>query len=154
MTTTGYGVLPNKTELRRMREAGMTHQQIADAVKERTGYTVTRNAVTMALARHGLSESPKRYAEEIPWRVRQKHERHYALAMLRLYARQRRGQQLPQDQAHRLESWLRQLDEHDRVVHYEPNSPDGFYYVPRRAEDEGGVIRRPESEEQRPNQRA
>lgn len=143
MTSPAYGVLPDRTELRRMRDSGMTHQQIADEVERRTGQRVTRNAVTMAMARHGLSGNPTRYSEEIPWRVRQKHERHYALAMLRLYARTRRGVKLNRDQTQRLDSWLGQLRENDRVVYYEPDSPDGFYYVPRQAEDGDNIIRRP-----------
>jgi hypothetical protein len=124
----------------------MTHQQIADEVERRTGQKVTRNAVTMAMARHGLSSNPTRYSEEIPWRVRQKHERHYALAMLRLYARQRRGVKLNREQDQRLTSWLGQLQENDRVVFYEPNSPEGFYYVPRLPEDGKDIIRRPVEE--------
>lgn len=147
MTSPAYGVLPDRTELRRMKDAGMTHQQIADEVERRTGQKVTRNAVTMAMARHGLSGNPTRYAEEIPWRVRQKHERHYALAMLRLYARQRRGVGLNRDQDQRLTSWLGQLRENDRVVYYQPNSPDGFYYVPRLPDDGDGIIRQPEEEQ-------
>jgi hypothetical protein len=131
-----------------MKDAGMTHQQIADEVEQRTGQRVTRNAVTMAMARHGLSSNPTRYSEEIPWRVKQKHERHYALAMLRLYARKRRGVKLNREQEQRLTSWLGQLQENDRVVFYEANSPDGFYYVPRLPEDGDGVIRRPEEEQE------
>ena len=146
MTSPAYGVLPDRTELRRMKDAGMTHQQIADEVERRTGQRVTRNAVTMAMARHGLSGNPTRYSDEIPWRVRQKHERHYALAMLRLYARRRRGVRLNTDQTQRLDSWLGQLADNDRVVFYEPESPDGFYYVPRQPEDGEDIIRRPVEE--------
>lgn len=148
MTSSAYGVLPDRTELRRMRDQGMTHQQIADAVKAKTGYEVTRNAVTMALARHGLSGPVTRYSEEIPWRVRQKHERHYALAMLRLFARRRRGAKLTVDQTQRLDSWLAQLADHGRVVYYHPDSIEGFYYVPRTDEDGDGIIRRPTEAEQ------
>lgn len=147
MTAQAYGVLPDKTELRRMRDAGMTHQQIADEVQQRTGYRVTRNAVTVALQRHGLSGKPVRYVEEIPWRVRERHERNYALAMLRLYARRQHGKKLNTDQTQRLDSWLAQLEEHGRVVAYSADSPDGFYYVPRLPEDGDGIIRRPAEDE-------
>lgn len=146
MTSQAYGVLPDKTELRRMRDQGMTHQQIADEVFKRTGYRVTRNAVTVALQRHGLADKPVRYSEEIPWRVRERHERNYALAMLRLYARQRRNIRLNSEQQQRLDSWLGQLEEHQRVVAYIPDSEDGFYYVPREEGDGDEIIRRPEGE--------
>ncbi len=147
MTSQAYGVLPDKTELRQMRDQGMTHQQIADEVFRRTGYKVTRNAVTVALQRHGLAEKPVRYSEEIPWRVKERHERNYALAMLRAYARRNRGIKLNIDQRQRLDSWLAQLAENDRVVTYRPDSPDGFYYVPRLPEDGDGIIRRPAEDE-------
>ena len=151
MSSTGYRVLPNKTELRRMRRQGMTQQQIADEVFERTGYRVTRNAVTMALARAGLSGDVRRYDDLIPWKVRETHQAHYSLAMLRLEARRRRGLELTPASEKRLDSWLHRLETGTEevpgplVVTYVYDSPEGFYHVPRTKKDKD-IIRRPPEE--------
>ncbi len=92
--------------------------------------------------RGGIAKQGERYTDLIPWRVRQTHANHYALALLRKEARRRRGQTVTVDWMSRLESWKRKLEETNCVVYYDPESVDGFYYVPRLPED-GDIIRRP-----------
>lgn len=139
---TKYAVMPGKAELKKFRDLGYTRHQIVDIVFERTGHRVTPEAVSMAMKRANLSGVHRRYEDEIPWRVRQIHERHYALAMLRLLGRRRRGESVPDDRAQRLDSWLAKLDETQTVVDYDPDSERGFRYVPRLPTDES-VIRVP-----------
>lgn len=126
-----------------MRDQKMTHQQIADEVFNRTGERVTREAVTMALSRAGIKGTVRRYDDLIPWRVKPKHEHNYHLAMLRFEARRRRGLPLTENQTRRLDGWRASLDKKGVVVFYEPESPDGFYLVPKQSSDDD-VIRRPE----------
>lgn len=137
-----YGVLPPPSELEVMRSRGMTHRQIAEEVTRRTGYEVTREAVSMALKRAGLQGDVRRYSDLIPWKVRDQHSRHYALQMLRAEARRRREGDLPEDLERRLESWKHKLADEGRVVLYDPDSPGGFYYVAREKRDKD-IIRRP-----------
>lgn len=127
----------------------MTHREIAEEVARRTGYEVTREAVSMALKRAGLQGNVRRYDDLIPWRVKDAHARHYALTMLRAEARRRRGLDMSEDLAHRLESWKQRLHSEQLVVYYEPESPDGFYYIPCEPRDvtqdgEQPLIRRPD----------
>ena len=131
-----YGVLPGPAELEKMRGRGMTQKEIAEEVEKNTGFRVTRNAVTMALKRAGLSGEVHRYTDLIPWRVRDRHARHYALAMLRAEARQRRGLPMSDVLAGRLDSWKRRLNSYGLVVMYEPESEAGFYLVPRQDGDD------------------
>ena len=138
----GYGVVPGPAELGNMLDKGMTRQEIADEVFRRTGHTVTLNAISMAIKRGGLGRERRRYDDLIPWRVRQEHDGHYAQACLRLEARRRRGEPLTASDKKRLSSWLRKLDAGKVVVHYQPDSPDGFYLVPREPSDTD-IIRRP-----------
>ena len=140
-----YALVPPVEDLRRMRDQKMTHQEIADEVFARTGERVTRNAVTMALTRAGVQGTVRRYSDLIPWRVKPKHEHDYHLAMLRFEARRRRELPLTEAQNRRLDGWLARLDHKGVVVFYEPDSPDGFYLLPRQ-ETDADIIRHPEND--------
>jgi hypothetical protein len=140
---TKYAIMPPPKELEEMRARGMTQRQIAEEVERRTGHRVTRNAVTMALKRAGLSGNVRRYEDLVPWRVRDAHSRDYALTMLRAEARRRRGIEMSEDLAQRLGSWKAKLTERDVVVVYEPDTEEGFWYRPRRPGDDD-LIRKPE----------
>jgi hypothetical protein len=117
---------------------------MVDRIEEQSGVRVARSTVASALSRAGLTER-LRYDKVIPWSpMRVEHNAHYALTMLRLLARQRAGHNLSDDQEARLESWLAKLAEDKAVVTYRYESPDGFYYVPRKPGDPRDVpIRRP-----------
>lgn len=150
-TGTKYAVMPGPKELKKLRDLGYTRRQIVDLVEQRTGHRVTPEAVSMALRRAKLTTSTRRYEDEIPWRVRQVHERAYPLAMLRLLGRRRSGIVLTEPQAKRLDSWLEKLDGLEfpdgtvrpAVVAYDPDTEDGFYYVPRLPSDDT-IIRQPQ----------
>lgn len=130
-------VLPEKSELEKMLRSGMTHQQIADAVAEQTGYPVSRSTVSAAIHRAGLSDANRRYTNEIPWRVRTKHLNHYAVRMLRLLGRRRAGLDMSPDMVTRLENWLDMLRETHSVVTYLPDTNEGFFYVDGDFTDDG-----------------
>jgi hypothetical protein len=133
--------LPSDSKLKQLART-MTHQQIADWVYRETGHKVARSTVSAALSRMGETDRV-RYDDVIPWRVRLPHTNHYALMMLRYYARRKHGLELTQDQSERLDSWLSKLKDMGGVVAYYPDSEDGFYYVPRLPEDKRGIIRQP-----------
>ena len=136
-------VLPSATELRQLAESGMTQAQIVEHVFEQTGQRVTRAAVSAALNRAGAGKEVVRYDDMIPWTVRQEHNKHYHVRMLRLAAQRKRGVQLNAENAQKLESWIRRyIDGQDAVVTYVPDSEDGFYLVRRRPGD-GEFIRPP-----------
>lgn len=122
-------VLPHTTELKKMLERGMTHQEIADAISRTTGYTVKRSTVSAAIHRAGLSERNKKYTEEIPWTVREEHLTHYAARMLRALGRRRAGIQNSEEMDRRLNGWLAQLRREHAVVLYVPETTEGFFYV-------------------------
>jgi hypothetical protein len=122
-------LLPDKTKLRSLVDAGLTHQQIADWINENMGLDVKRSTIASAISRAGLSEATARYKEELPWRVRQEHLKHYAPRMLRLLGRRRAGLPLTEDQNQRLDSWINQLKSDSAVVVYIPDTEEGFHYV-------------------------
>jgi hypothetical protein len=64
--------------------------------------------------------------------------------MLRQEARQRVDAKLSDRERHRLALFRANLAENDAVVHYDPDSENGFYYVQRRDGVDRDIIREPE----------
>lgn len=135
-------ILPSDSILAKWREQGLTYRQIADRVYEQTGERVNPPTIGAALSRAGLTDRV-RYDEALPWdKIMTKHNYHYAASMLRYYARRGRGLPLTAEQEERLDSWLERLKREKAIVVYRPDSPDGFYYVPRK-KGERGPARKP-----------
>ena len=116
---------------------GLTHQQIADVLSRETGYQISRSTVSAALHRARLTEPSKKYHDEIPWRVREEHQTHYAARMLRLLGRRRAGVANSEESDRRLDAWLRQLEGAGAVVTYVPDTPEGFYYTAGEPTEDG-----------------
>ncbi|MET8084674.1 hypothetical protein [Micromonospora sp. NPDC005237] len=64
------------------------------------------------------------------------------MVLLRAEARRRAGKTLNQDDIYRVDALLRDLKERHAVVHYDPDTEEGFHLVPREPEDED-IIRQP-----------
>lgn len=137
--------LPPVSELVKLRDKGMTYQQIIDHLRETTGEEVTISAISQAFARAGIASQAPRYPEVIPWRVATRHQGHYHLRMLRLHARDKAGS-LPDNDPRRdrLVYWRKQLDELNAVVHYVPEEEPGFFLVPKREGVDENYIRVPD----------
>lgn len=135
----GTRVLPADSELVRMRDGGMTHQQIADEITRRTGTHVARSTVSVALHRAGEQKEKRiRYKREVPWTVPARYTAEYPLRMLRALGRTRAGLPLPTQETRQLQSWLEELAERDFIVAFCPDPPpgqDAFYYIPASARD-------------------
>jgi len=138
-------VVPNKTELRAYLSQGLTQQQIVDAWKRDSGVTVSRSAIAMAIERYGLkSAHPRaRYEELLPWRVAIEHRERTDARMLRLEGRRRAGQKLGEKEERWLDGWLEQLREQNAVIHYDRDTEQGFWWIPREPEHGDEIINRP-----------
>lgn len=126
-------VVPSKNEMERYLARGLTQAQIAQEHGERTGHKISRSAIAMAIERYGLkSAHPRpRYEELLPWTVREEHSHHWDARMLRLEGRRRAGGSLSDDELRYLTGWLRQLQEQHAVVYYDPETEEGFHWIPR-----------------------
>ena len=92
--------------------------------------------------RRGLARRITRDDDLIPWFVQEQHRWAYAVAMLRAEARARSGMGNSENTDERLANWKRTLQVENAVVHYDPDTEDGFYYVPRLPSDTD-IIRQP-----------
>ena len=132
-------ILPSDSTLAKWRQEGLTYKQMAERVEEQTGEKVPPATIGAALSRAGLTERV-RYDDVIPWpKIKTEHNHHYALYCLRLAARRKHGLEMTDEQKARLDSWLARLKEERAIVVYRYDSPDGFYYVPRRKGEKGLV---------------
>lgn len=136
-------LVPGKEVLRRYAQAGLTQRQMVEAWERESNIRVSRSAMGMALARYeivGNRRRRARYEDMIPWTVKNEHQKSYDLWMLRLEARRRRGEEIDAGQLSRLNSWRLDLIEESAVIVYDPDTEQGFFWVPR-VEGDDDIIR-------------
>jgi hypothetical protein len=94
--------------------------------------------------RNGIDTRIVRDDELIPWAVRVEHRHSHAVSMLRAEARRRAGKALTANMETMLAGWLGGLAKDDTVVHYDPDTEEGWWYVSRRAGIDTDLIRVPD----------
>ena len=57
----------------------------------------------------------------------------------RLHASHESAGKVTAGEKKRFDKWVKELADKGLVVHYDYDTPDGFFYVPRRAQDTGLV---------------
>lgn len=127
--------VPGKGELKRYLNSGMTQAQIVEAWADDSGERVSRSAIAMAIARFGLKSAHQRpeYRDLLPWTVAEEHRHHIDARMLRLEGRRRAGGELSEGELRWLTNWKNELERVNAVVHYERDTDEGFFWVPREA---------------------
>jgi hypothetical protein len=126
----------NESEVIRWFEEGRTYQWMIDEYKRKYQIDTVASMWGNFRRRRGLDPRIVRDTELIPWDIKAEHRWKYPLAMLRLEARVRAGAKLTKDEQARLASWREMLAEEKAVVHYDPETEDGFFYVPRQEGDD------------------
>lgn len=141
------GVLstPDKSWLRRHAQAGMTQQQMVNAWEKESGVRVSRSAIAMAMRRQEVeAANPRpRYEDMLPWHVLDAHKYNTQARLLRLEGRRRQGRSLNSKELQWLTTWRRELEAHNAVVIYDPETEEGFHWVTRLDSDQD-IIRRPD----------
>ncbi len=130
-------ILPSDSILEKWVNQGMTLEQIRRRVQEDTGYLPGKSTVSAALSRAGLTNRV-RYDDFIPWpRISMEHNAHYILHQLRVGARLKRKLKVSDGDRRRYEKWVKDLDEANAIVMYDPEAIEGFLYVPREPGERG-----------------
>jgi hypothetical protein len=135
-------LLPD-SKVRRLVREGLGNQEIVDRLRQEDGIEVTSSAISVFRSRHGLPPAPGRHDDLIPWRVKREHASLWAAKVLRWESRRRSGETLNERAQRRLDAFLQRLVNEDAVVHYEPESAEGFWLVPRRHGVDADIIRDP-----------
>ena len=137
-------IIQDEAEVIRWIAEGRTYAWMAQEYERK--YNLRPVPTTFSNFRHrrGLSRRIQRDDNLIPWAVKAQHRHAYDVALLRMAARKRAGAELTTTDESRLTSWLRKLDAADLVLHYDPDTEQGFYYVPRRPGLDLDLIREPD----------
>jgi hypothetical protein len=141
----GARKIVNETEVIRWFEQGRTYAWMVEEYRRRYGIETVPSMWGNFRRRKGLDRRLERNDDLIPWAVERQHRWAYPLQMLRTEARRRSGMEVSPGMAERLDKWLVRMRAEDTVVAYDPNTDDGFAYVPRRDDLDRDLIRAPES---------
>lgn len=140
----GASKIVNEQEVIRWFEEGRTYDWMSQQYLEKYNIETVPSLWGNFRRRRGLARRITRNDELIPWFVKEEHRWAYPLAMLRVEARRREGRELRETDRTRLDSWLLMLEEQKAVVHYDPDTEEGFFYVPRTKADQD-IIRAPKA---------
>ena len=126
-----------------MLRAGATQQEVADH------FGVTQGAVHMAIKRGNIKHDYDRtYKSEsgLPWHpIRPEHRNKHLARMLRAAARRQQGKSNAAVLEAQLDSFLASMEEGGWVVHYDPDTAEGFWRVLRRPGIDKGFVREPDA---------
>jgi len=116
------------------------------AIRGRTSPTPA--AVSLAVKRGRIKgiayDRTKGSRSGVPWHpIKPEHRDRFLAKMLRAAARSDRGLTNAPPIEQRLRRFLRSADQEDFVIHYDPDTPDGFYRVPRRPGIDLWLVRDP-----------
>lgn len=128
--------IQDEGEVIRWFEEGRTYAWMIETYKKKYGIDTVPSMWSNFRRRRGLDRRIARDDNLIPWEVKEEHRWQYPVAMLRVEARLRQGFPLTENDQTRLESWKETLEEENAVVHYDPDTEDGFFYVPREDGDD------------------
>ncbi|MEU7905900.1 hypothetical protein [Actinoplanes sp. NPDC049118] len=133
----------NMEEVKTWMDEGRTYQWMVDEYLRK--YDIQTNPSMWGNVRRRLALDRRTTQNDalIPWRLNEEHRGEYAVHLLRMEARRREGKELrPQDLA-ALTKWLEWLDHENLVLHYDPETKEGLFYIPREARDTD-IIRAPQ----------
>lgn len=140
----GSSKIQDEAEILRWFDEGRTYQWMQQEYLRKYNITTGLSMWSNFRRRRGLDRRIVRNDDLIPWEVREQHRWRHAIRMLRAVARKRQGKVLDVATAEALEPWLRGLASRDAVVHYDPDTDDGFHYVARRPGVDLDLIREPD----------
>lgn len=136
--------IEDEGEVLRWIEEGRTYAWMAKEHLRKYGVRVAPTTFANLRIRHGLPRRAARDIKLLPWSVRREHQKAYPLWILRMEARRRAGMPISGDVAARLEGMKSRMARDQRVFHYEAETEQGWYLVPRREGVDMDLIREPD----------
>lgn len=140
----GATKIQSEQEVIRWFEEGRTYDWMSQQYRDKYNIETVPSMWGNFRRRRGLSRRIARDDVLIPWAVERQHRWGYPITMLRAEARRRSGLELSEDTEHRVNVWIRNLKDDGAVVHYDPDTEEGFFYVAARPGIDTDLIRVPE----------
>lgn len=139
----GSSKIQDEGEVKRWIEEGKTYAWMVEEYERKYHLQVGQSMFGNFRARRGLERRTVRDDDLIPWEVKREHRYAWPINMLRMEARRRAGHELTGEQAKQVDGWLRGLERDGCVLHYDPDTEQGWWYVPRREGVDKDLIREP-----------
>lgn len=136
--------IQNEQEVLRWFEEGRTYAWMVDTYRTKYNIETGISMWSNFRRRHGLDRKVAWDDQLIPWKVELEHRYAYPILMLRKEARRRAGLPLPEGEDAAVDGWLAGMVRDGTVLHYEPETEQGWFYVPRRDGVDLDIIREPE----------
>ncbi|WP_326554685.1 hypothetical protein [Micromonospora sp. NBC_01813] len=136
--------LQNRDEFTRWYQEGKTYSWIIEEYQRKYGIEIGAGTISNWRSQLGLEKRAVRDSTLIPWAVKPEHRFDHILHMLRTEARRRGGHPIPPARLKKLNGFLANLEAQDAVVHYDPDTEQGWWLVHRRPEVDTDIIRVPD----------
>ena len=127
----GASKIVDEQEVLRWFEEGKSYNWMCNEYLTKYNIETVNTMWSNFRSRRGLPRKIARNDDLIPWAVNLEHRQLYPLAMLRLEARRRDNFTLKSADTLRLDSWRESLRQSQTVVHYDAETEQGFFYIPR-----------------------
>jgi hypothetical protein len=127
-----------------MLEAGTTYPQMIEFYRTKYNVETSVSMWSMFRKRKGLDRRVAWDNNLIPWNVKIEHNYKYQILMLRKEARRRAGFALSEKDTHKVDTWIANLKRDGLVVHYDPDTEQGWFYVPAREGIDTDLVRVPD----------
>lgn len=140
----GATKIQNETEVIRWFEEGRTYDWMVKEYRRKYNIETQPSMWGNFRRRRGLARRIVRDDELIPWFVKREHRWDYPILMLRKEARRRAGLEMSAEDLHAVEAWKAGMERDGTVLHYDADTEQGWFYVPRRQGVDLDIIREPE----------
>lgn len=143
-------MIENDGEVNRWFEEERPYSHMIDQYRSKYGKETTVQFWSKQRERRGFKRRNVRDDNLIPWRVKVDHAYKEEPINLRREARRRAGLPIGKDPDYQakalaeLDSWIARLAEDDAVVHYDADTEQGWFLVPRRQGVDLDLIHEPE----------
>lgn len=137
------GKLPVK-EVEALLRAGMKQTEVVEFLASHRGISVTQGAISQAISAGRIKVDTKVSTGSIPWKLLPEHRHMHPAKMLRTQARLDKGLPVGPSLARQCHAWRAALEADGVVVHYDPETDEGFHRVPRRPGIDQWWVREPD----------
>lgn len=146
-----HAKLQDPDEFRRWYQQGRPYKWIIEQYAKKYNIEIRTSTIGNWRTQLGITERRRtRHTDLVPWEILPEHRYHRFLTWLRQESTRRGGGKLKPDQERRLDWFLDELKELNAVIHYDPETEDGFHLVGREAQDTD-IIRKPRSRPSHPS---
>lgn len=141
----GLTKIQDEQEVIRWIAEGKPYQWMVDEYLRKYNLEVSRSMFANFRKNRGLPRRITRDDKLLPWEIKPEHRYSWAPTMLRFEARRRAGiKPLSEREEHELNAWLAGLERDNAVVHYDPDTEQGWFLVPPRKGIDNDLIREPD----------